>query len=349
VDLNSTVGVLGAGSFGTTVASLLAANTNVLVYSRKVKKVEAINIDHKNLGYDIPANVRATNSLGELASECQLIFPVLPSDVFRSTMKEISSHLHPYHIIIHGTKGFDLLNIDMDRPYLKIRRSNIRTMSEVISEETQVKRIGCLSGPNLSRELMLGYPASSVLASKFDEVIQIGHDVLNSSQFKVYGSHDILGTELAGALKNMIAVGTGIIGGLGLGKNVEAFFITRGLRELLIIGKKMGAEEKTFFGTAGIGDLIATATSPDSRNYSFGVRLAQGLSKAEIEAEAAELAEGVRTIRLIHYLSQTYQLEVPIVEALYALIYHNFPLDEAMSYLLNYPYSIDVDFLQGSY
>jgi glycerol-3-phosphate dehydrogenase (NAD(P)+) len=339
------VGVLGAGSFGSTVARLLASNTEVLIYTRKPDKVKEINEQHSNLGFSLPENITATSSLEELADRCQVIFPILPSSVFRETLNDISQFLHPYHILIHGTKGFDLVKVDLDRPFVKISRSNLRTMSEVIAEETQVKRIGCLSGPNLSRELQQGFPASSVVASEFDEVIQIGHDLLNSLQFKIYGSHDILGTELAGALKNMIAVGTGIIGGLGLGKNVEAFFITRGLRELILIGTAMGAQEKTFFGTAGIGDLIATATSKDSRNYSFGYRLAKGFTKSQIESEIDELAEGVRTIELIHHFTQAHQIDVPIVESLYALIYRDFPLEDAITYLLNYPFSVDVDFL----
>jgi glycerol-3-phosphate dehydrogenase (NAD(P)+) len=269
----------------------------------------------------------------------------VPSDSFRSMMKRLAIHLKPYHILIHGTKGFDWVDIDLDTGFPKISRKNIRTMSEVIIEESQVIRVGCVSGPNLSKEIMAGLPAASVIASRFDEVIKLGHEALQSPLFKIYGSHDILGAELAGALKNMIAIGAGIIGGLEMGKNIEAMFITRGLREMLLLGKAMGADHKTFFGNAGIGDLIATATSNNSRNYQFGLHLAAGKTKSEIEAESEELAEGVRTVKLMFHFAQENNLNVPIVEMLYAVIYGGLDLKRAITYLLEFPYSVDVDFM----
>ena len=178
--------------------------------------------------------------------------------------------MHPYHILIHGTKGFDITGIDENELTTKpFDRSNVHTISEVIVQESNVVRIGCLSGPNLASEIMAGQPAATVIGSKFSEVIKKGRNALDSSKFHVFGTHDILGAELAGALKNAIAIGSGILGGLGLGKNIQALLITRGLMEMVYFGKKMGANSKAFIGTAGIGDLIATATSTASRKLYF--------------------------------------------------------------------------------
>jgi glycerol-3-phosphate dehydrogenase (NAD(P)+) len=339
------VGIIGSGSFGTTVARLISHNASVLLLSRNETIIHHINHHHRHLDIDLPTNIKAIPSIEHLCKACQVIFPIVPSTSFREVIKDCAEYLHPDHILIHGTKGFDIINVDYSRKKIRINRSNIRTMSEVIREESSVIRIGALTGPNLSSEIMRGLPAASVVASRFDEVINIGNTVLSSPLFKIYGSHDIIGAELAGALKNMIAVGTGIIEGVKLGKNVEALFITRGLREMLLIGNAMEADFKTFFGVAGVGDLIATATSKDSRNFTFGYQLAMGRTKEEIEKEFDELAEGVRTIQFMFHLAQFYKLDVPIVEMLYAVIYHELPLNKAISYLLEYPYSIDVDYI----
>ncbi len=338
------VGVIGAGSFGTTLASILARNCRVIIYARRQEITEAINAGEAVDGFTLPDNVSATSSAAEICSACRVLVPVVPSASFRRVIRDFSDHLYPNHLMIHATKGFDLVNVNLDSPHPRITKSNLRTMSRVIIEESQVVRVGCISGPNLSVELRKGLPAATVIASDFDEVITVGHHILNSERFKIYGSHDLLGTEIAGALKNMIAVGTGMIAGLHLGKNIESLFITRGLREMLLIGRAMGADSKTFFGTAGIGDLIATATSPDSRNYSFGYQIARGKTKEQIESAPHDLTEGVRTIELIHHFSTRQQLDVPIVEMLYAVIFKGLPLEKAMSYLLEYPYAIDVDY-----
>jgi glycerol-3-phosphate dehydrogenase (NAD(P)+) len=143
----------------------------------------------------------------------------------------------------------------------------------------------------------------------------------------------------------MIAIGTGIASGLKLGKNIEALLVTRGLREMLLIGNALGADPRTFFGTAGLGDLIATSTSMDSRNFKFGMQLGQGQSASDIQAHSDELVEGVRTIKLMYHFSQGTKLDVPIVEVLYGIIFKELPIPEAMSYLLDYPYALDVDYI----
>ncbi len=342
------VGVLGAGSFGTAVANLLASNADVLLFSRKQETVEEINRTRMHLGVSLSPRVTATSELSELAEHCTLIFPIVPSTSFRRMMQALAPYLRPHHIIIHGTKGFDLKDLeeeDLTKPGIAVTRSNVRTMSEVVQEESSVVRVGCLSGPNLAAEIMAGQPAATVVGSRFREVIQAGQTALNSQKFHVFGSYDILGAELAGALKNIVALGSGVLGGLGLGRNIQGLLIARGLAEMVYFGKALGASSQAFIGVAGIGDLVATATSVNSRNYTFGTRLAKGESAEEIRQNMPELAEGVRTLRIARQLARQYKLHVPITSTLYGVVFQDLPVEKALEYLMTYPYAVDVDFL----
>jgi glycerol-3-phosphate dehydrogenase (NAD(P)+) len=215
-------------------------------------------------------------------------------------------------------------------------------MSKVITQESNVLRVGCLSGPNLSKEILEGQPTATVIASEYDEVVRIGIDLLSSKKIFVFGSSDILGAELAGAFKNIIAVGSGYLRGKGLGKNVQGLFITRGLHEIAFFGSVLGADKSAFLGTAGIGDLIATATSSSSRNFNFGFQLGQGKQLQEVLATSEELAEGVRTLKIAFQLAKTEKTRLPIIETLYKIVYENLPFEVALDYLMRYPYSKDV-------
>ncbi|MDZ7880405.1 MAG: NAD(P)H-dependent glycerol-3-phosphate dehydrogenase [Saprospiraceae bacterium] len=341
------VGIIGSGSFGIAIAKLINPNTEVLVYTRKSETADAINNTHRHYNTDLGLNIRATLDPAEICDKCRLIFPVVPSAAFRTTMQTFSPFLKPYHILIHGTKGFDLVGIkeeDLDR-HSVVMRSNLRTMSEVIADETAVVRIGCLSGPNLASELIAGQPTATLIASRFDEVVDAGQAVLNSKRFHVFGSREILGAEFAGALKNIVAIGSGILGGKGLGRNIQAMLITRGLTEMILFGKRLGTSNQAFLGTAGIGDLIATATSTNSRNYTFGMRLAKGETREEIITSMKEVAEGVRTLRIAHRVARSYRLHVPITDMMYRVVFDGFSIERALEYLIEYPYDIDVDFI----
>lgn len=342
------VGVIGAGSFGTAVANLLAVNGEVLLFSRKQEVVETIKRTREHLGVHLSPRITATSDLAEVAKHCTLILPIVPSTSFRRVIQALAPHLRPHHIIIHGTKGFDLKDLeedDLTRPGIVITRANVRTMSEVVKEESNVVRIGCLSGPNLAAEIMAGQPAATLVGSRFREVIQAGQAALNSPKFHVFGSYDILGAELAGALKNIIALGSGVLGGLGLGRNIQGLLIARGLAEMVYFGKTMGASSHAFVGVAGIGDLVATATSTSSRNYTFGARLAKGETAAQIRDTMPELAEGVRTLRIAKQLARHHKLHVPITTMLYAVVFESLPVEKALEYLMTYPYAVDVDFI----
>lgn len=340
------IGVIGAGSFGTTVANLIAKNADVLLYAKYEEQVININENKENRGYAISPNVLATGSLDLIAEECNVIFPVVPSAGFRSLMQELSPFVGPEHILIHGTKGLDA-NIDLDNLPEFLTKENVHTMSEVIRQETSVKRVGNISGPNLSNEIMAGLPAATVISSEFDEVIKIGHELLSTDSFFVFGSHELRGSEFAGAYKNIIALAGGMLAGKKMGKNIQALLITRGLREMIYFGKAVGIHERAFLGTAGLGDLIATATSKNSRNYKFGKALSKGKKMNDILEEIGEVAEGVRTLQIAYLLGNFYEINAPITNMLYKIIYEDFPVDNAIRYLMRYPYSKDVDFISS--
>lgn len=345
MDNHECVAVIGAGSFGVAVANLLAINTDVKLYARRPEQVIDINQNRFRHGVKVHDRITATNSLAEVAAECQLIFPIVPSDGFRSMMRDISPFLTPGHILVHGTKGFDISGLE---PALLSKggfnRKDIHTMSSVIRQESTVVRTGILSGPNLAREILEGQPTATLIASKFDEVINRAKAVLASDHLFVFGSHDLLGAELAGALKNVIALGSGILKGYGFGKNIQAMLITRGLAEMVYLGKAFGSDTRAFFGTAGIGDLIATATSRKSRNYMFGYRIGSGETLEDVRKTSTELAEGVRTLLITRHLAQELKLRVPITEMLFRIVFEDFAIDKAMRYLMQYPYDVDVDF-----
>jgi len=340
------VGVIGAGSFGTTVAHLLSFNTDVLLFSRNEETIKGINETNSWNNYSLSPKIKATSDIQQLTETCDLIFPVVPSSNFREMITSFAPYLKPYHIMIHGTKGFGLRGInEAELTKARIDRNNVRTMSEIIMEESCVIRIGCLSGPNLAKEILNGQPAAAVIASRFDEVRKVGHMALDSKAFAVFGSDDIIGAELAGALKNVIALASGILGGLNMGKNIQSMLITRGLREMIYIGKALGADARAFLGTAGIGDLIATATSENSRNYTFGLRMAKGESVEDIIKTQTELAEGVRTTKIVQQIASNYKVNIPIMTILYKVLYEDFKIENAIDILMRFPYEMDVDFL----
>ncbi len=341
------VGVIGAGSFGTAISNLLAHNVEVLLYTRRNDVLETIRRTHCNFGVELSPRIQLTNNIQEVAERCTLIFPVVPAANFRRMMQHVGPHLRPYHMLIHGTKGFDVHGLDTDLPEEEglLRREHVSTMSEVILQESAVVRVGCLSGPNLAAEIMEGKPTATVIGSKFEEVIRAGQASLSSKQFHVFGSKDILGAELAGALKNIIAIGSGILRGKGLGKNIQAMLITRGLTEMIYFGKAMGATPQAFFGTAGIGDLVATATSKRSRNFSFGYQLGKGSDRESILRQMPEKPEGVGALRIARQLANYYKLRVPITQMIYNIVFKNFDIDKAIDFLMTYPYDVDVDFI----
>lgn len=341
------IGVIGAGNFGSVIANMLARHRKVLLYARDEKVVARISEKRENRGHKLHRNVHPTSDLKYLAQECEVIFPIVPSAHFRTMMKKLSPYLHPYHILIHGTKGFDI-KLQKDHTIesiTKLNRHQVKTMSEVIREESVVVRVGCLAGPNLSKELAERHPAATVIASHFDEVINLGKRLLRNDRFQVYGNKDLVGVELAGVLKNIIAIASGALSGMGYGENAKGLLVSRGMVEMIYLGRALGGNTTAFLGLAGIGDLVTTCNSSLSRNFQVGYQLAQGKTLEEILAETDEIAEGINTVRIAKKCADYYKVQAPITNTLYKVLFEDLTMKQALQYLMRYPLNVDIDFL----
>lgn len=341
------VGVIGAGNFGTVIANMLAESKPVLLYSRDPEKAAQIQAERMCRNITLHDRIKITSSLQEVGERCDVIFPIVPSSGFRNLMRELSTYLKPYHLLIHGTKGLDL-QLPPGESVESMRfldRTMVKTMSEVIREESVVVRVGCLAGPNLSRELSEKQPGATVIASPFQEVIQTGRRLLKSDRFQVYENNDLIGVELAGILKNVIAIAAGALHGLGYGENAKGLLISRGAVEMVYLGRALGGSTKAFLGVAGIGDLVATCNSPSSRNFTVGNRLARGEKLQEILSSMDEVAEGVNTVKIARKCAEFYKVRALITETVYKVLFEELTVQDAVSYLMRYPLSLDIDFL----
>ncbi|HMI92005.1 MAG TPA: NAD(P)H-dependent glycerol-3-phosphate dehydrogenase, partial [Polyangiales bacterium] len=265
--MDECVAVIGSGSWGTTLAKVAGENgRKVLLWARRPELCEEINRTRRNQSYlpdiALPPSLEATPDLERVCASAKLLVVVVPSHGMREIAYALGNHLDGEHVIVHATKG--------------IERESFKRMSEVLREETCVRKIGVLSGPNLARELALGQPAGTLIASRYAEVFARCQQVFGNGYFRVYASQDVIGAEVGGAFKNVVALAAGVASGLGLGDNSKALLITRGLAEMAKLGMAMGGELVTFAGMAGIGDLIATCSSTLSRNHQVGERLARG-------------------------------------------------------------------------
>lgn len=320
-----TVGVVGAGSWGTTLAKILGENGHdTLIWAYEAEVCEEVNAEHRNSRYlpggELGPQVRATGDLQEVCERCDFLLMVVPSHVFRKVAYEMGAHLRGDHIIVHGTKG--------------IEQESFKRMSEVLREETCVRKIGALCGPNLAKELVDRQPAGTLVASKYDEVVKRAQHYLHNSYFRVYGGNDVVGAEAGGAFKNVVAVAAGVVDGLKLGDNTKALLLTRGLNEMARYGTSLGADVITFGGMAGIGDLMATCASPHSRNHQVGERLARGETMEQITTGMYMVAEGVKTARSVNAYASYKGLELPIVHAAYALMHQGKNVREAVQELM---------------
>ena len=329
------IGILGAGNWGT-VLSILAAKqvTNVYLFDRDQARVAEITTTRENKRYlpgiRLPDCVVVTNSLEQVFKECRLILPVIPSGAFRKFAQDYSRYVEGDHLLVHGTKGLE--------------PGTHKRMSEILSEETSCLRVGALSGPNLAMELAKGQPGATVVSSRFDEVIEETQKALSSTLLRVYGNHDLVGVEWAGALKNILAIAAGILHEMGFGQNALAMVLTRGLAEISRLITAMGAHSSTLLGLAGIGDVIATCTSPLSRNFRAGQLLAKGHQPSEIERELAMTVEGLNTIQVAIELATKKRLDLPITQALSDIAFKRKPAKEALQGLMERPSTFEFSF-----
>jgi glycerol-3-phosphate dehydrogenase (NAD(P)+) len=309
MDLN--VSVIGAGSWGSTVAAIAAHHNRVMLWARRLEVAEEIDGQHTNGLYlptfTLPKGVRATADLEEAVRQADVLVMGVPSHGFRAVLEEVVKFIRPWVPVISLSKGLE-------------QETHLR-MSEIIGELLPGHPAGVLTGPNIAREIMAGYAAATVIAMESPQVVSALQKVFNTGLFRVYTNHDVVGCELGGALKNVIAIAAGMADGVGVGDNTRAAVITRGLAELTRLGVAMGGEPQTFAGLAGMGDLIVTAISPHSRNRTVGEQLGKGRTIQEIIGEMHMVAEGVKTSKVVMELAERYGVAMPIVYEVYQVIY----------------------------
>lgn len=321
------IAVIGAGSWGTTAAWLAAANTSVSLWSRRPDLADEINQTRENSQYlpgrSLPGTLHATDNLMHAIDQADMVAIAVPSHGFRDVFSQMAGAISPSTPIVSLTKG--------------IEQGSLARMSEVVlqtSPEHDPSRVGVLTGPNLASEIAAEQPTAAVVAIEDPEVARAIQNAFMSSLFRVYTNDDVVGCELGGALKNVMAIAAGMSDGLGFGDNTRATLITRALAELTRLGTSLGGKLPTFAGLAGMGDLIATCVSTKSRNHRVGSGLAKGKTLEEIQDEMQMVAEGVKTTRAVLDLARRNEVEVPIAAHVGRVLYEGLSPQEAMLSLM---------------
>ena len=322
------ISVIGAGSFGTAMAVVAArAGNDVLLWAHDPKVALTLARDRRNAVYlpkiELDPGIRFTNSVAEAAEFSDLVFMVVPSHHYRRVLGEIGQHLHGPVDVISGTKG--------------IENETLERMSEISASVLgeRLRAFSVLSGPTFAIETARGDPTAAVVASRDAAFAERVQKTLSSASFRLYHSTDVVGVELAGSLKNVIAIAAGVLEGLGLGSNTNAALVTRGLHEISRLGVALGGKPETFAGLAGMGDLVLTCTGSLSRNRSVGVALGKGKKIAEILAETRLVAEGVRTSKSARALAAKHGIEMPITLEMSRVLYEDESASAAIQRLMS--------------
>ncbi len=304
------VAVLGAGSWGTTVASLAARNSRTLIWGRRAESVDQINREHRNdiylPGLLLHKKLRATADLREAVGDCDVLVLGVPSHSFRETLRSVFPLLRPWVPVISLAKGLE-------------QGTQLR-MTEVIHQELPGHPAGVLAGPNIAREVLQGMAAAAVVAMPDRQIAAALQSLFSSPVFRVYTNTDVIGSELGGPLKNVIAISAGMAQGLGVGENTRAMVITRGLAEITRLGVALGGCAETFSGLTGLGDLLTTCMSPLSRNRQVGEQFAKGCKTEEIVASMNMVAEGIKTSGVVMQLAGRHGVEMPIAREVAAVV-----------------------------
>ncbi|MFJ8871287.1 NAD(P)H-dependent glycerol-3-phosphate dehydrogenase [Streptomyces sp. NPDC102473] len=326
----SRAAVFSAGSWGTAVAKIMAdAGTDVTVHARRSEIADGINTTHRNPGYfpdiELPATLTATTDPATALDSANYLVLSIPAQSLRASLAAWAPLIGPDTVIVSLMKGIEL-------------GSGLRA-SQVITEVTGVSedRMAVLSGPNLAREIMAGQPAAATVACSDEDTARRVQQACHTPYFRPYTSTDVTGCELGGAVKNVIALAVGIASGMGLGDNASAMLITRGLAETTRLATAMGAHPATLAGLAGLGDLVATCSSPLSRNRTFGTHLGQGMSVEQATAATRTTTEGVKSAEAILALARAHDVEMPITEVMSDLLHDKISLDQATAALMQRP------------
>lgn len=324
----ATVAVMGAGSWGTTMAKVFAdSQCTVRLWARRPELAEQIQRTRHNdtylSGITLPLNITATADATQALTGADIVVLAVPSQSLRANLKLWVDLLPKDAVLLSLAKG--------------IEKDTLLRMSEVISEVTSFpnNQICVLSGPNLSREIAQEQPAATVIACEREETAWEVQHTLKANYFRAYTNRDVIGCEIGGACKNVIALATGMAVGSGLGENTAATLITRGLAEVTRLGRALGAEDATFAGLAGMGDLVATCASPLSRNRTFGARLGAGATVAQAQYESqGQVAEGVHSVRAVVALARQYGVDMPLSEAVYEVCHEDVSVQTIMGRLM---------------
>lgn len=306
----SRVAVIGAGSWGTAVAAIAATNVSTILWARRPELAEQIALKHENgdylAGLPLPERLEATSDVRAAAEGADVLVMGVPSHGFRDVLAELTPSLAPGVPIVSLSKGLE--------------QGTLLRMTEVIHEVAPNHPAGVLTGPNLAKEVLQGSPAAAVVAFEDDDVAEDLQMTFSTGTFRVYRNDDVVGCEVAGALKNVMALAAGMADGLGFGDNTKAALLTRGLAELTRLGVALGGNPLTFAGLAGMGDLVATCSSRQSRNRYVGEELGKGRKLDDIIAEMKMVAEGVKTARSVVALAERVGVEMPIAEQVVAVL-----------------------------
>lgn len=320
------VGLLGGGSWGTTVASLTAKNAETIIWARDAETVEEINQKNTNEKYlpnaKLTPSLVASNSIEETVKNADVIVLGIPSQSMRKVLEEAKPHIRPWVPIINLAKGLEI--------------STKKRMTQIIEEIMPGHPAGVLTGPNLAKEIHFGNAAAAVIAMVDKTIAEKLQSIFSSGLFRVYTNSDVIGCELGGALKNIIAIASGMGDGANAGDNTRAAIITRGLAELTRLGVAMGGKKATFSGLAGMGDLVATCSSSKSRNHHVGFQLGRGKSLEQIINEMNEVAEGVKTAKVVMELAKEYNVDMPISKEIYKVLYEGNSVNDAFKGLVKH-------------
>ncbi|AVH47585.1 glycerol-3-phosphate dehydrogenase [Staphylococcus haemolyticus] len=320
--------VFGMGSFGTALANVLAENGHtVLMWGKNEDSVKELNDHHQNKRYlkdvVLDSRIKATSDIKEAVNFTDIYLMALPTKAMREVTSEIDSLIDSKKTFIHVAKG--------------IENDTFKRVSEMIEDsisEDHNGGIGVLSGPSHAEEVVIKQPTTVAASSKDEKVSKLIQDLFMNDYLRVYTNNDLVGVELGGALKNIIAVASGIVAGMGYGDNAKAALMTRGLAEISRLGEKLGADPMTFLGLGGIGDLIVTCTSTHSRNYTLGFKLGQGQTMDEALNEMNMVVEGIYTTNSVYHLAKQQNVDMPITNALYKVLFEDNPVKDSVKDLM---------------
>ncbi len=323
--MNKKITVLGGGSWATALSKLLSENGhNVTVWLRDEAQAKDLSLNRVNKKYlpnvRIPENIGFTSDINEAAERAEILLLVVPTQMVREVLKQIKNEYKDGKIIINASKGIEI--------------STMKLVSDIVKDEAKNSIFAVLSGPSHAEEVGLSMPTAITLACEDKDIAEEIQDIFMSEYFRVYTNEDVIGAELGGALKNIIALGAGISDGVGYGDNAKAALINRGIVEIARLGIAMGADKHTFYGLTGIGDLIVTCTSRHSRNWNAGYLIGQGLSRDEAIKKVGMVVEGIPTTYAAYKLSKKLNVDMPIVDAMYDILENKAGVKETVNKLM---------------